>query len=57
MLRRKQGKTLLSPLLGYLPFFFHTLILVFWLQADMRGGVTLVHDAKLLPFIGYWGMA
>jgi ethanolaminephosphotransferase len=57
MMRRKQGKTLLSPLLGYLPFFFHTLILVFWLQADMRGGVTLVHDAKLLPFIGYWGMA
>ncbi|WWC87383.1 uncharacterized protein L201_002272 [Kwoniella dendrophila CBS 6074] len=55
--RRKAGKPILSPLLGYLPFFTHTLILVTWLHAELRGGVSLVHDARLLPFIGYWGMA
>ncbi|WVW78960.1 hypothetical protein I302_100923 [Kwoniella bestiolae CBS 10118] len=55
--RLKAGKPILSPLLGYLPFFTHTLILVTWLHAELRGGVSLVHDARLLPFIGYWGMA
>ncbi|WRT65238.1 uncharacterized protein IL334_002181 [Kwoniella shivajii] len=55
--RRKAGKPILSPLLGYLPFFTHVLILVVWLHAELRGGVSLVHDGRLLPFIGYWGMA
>ncbi|ORY24123.1 hypothetical protein BCR39DRAFT_547721 [Naematelia encephala] len=55
--RKKAGKPLLAPLLGYLPFAAHTAILVFWLQAELRGGVSLVHDARLLPFLGYWGMS
>jgi ethanolaminephosphotransferase len=54
--RRKSGKPLLTPLLGYLPFLFHTAILVFWLQSGVRGGVPLVHSSRLLPFLGYWGM-
>ena len=56
ILRRKSGKPLLAPLLGYLPFLAHTVILLAWLQAELRGGVALVHDARLLPFIGYWGL-
>ncbi|RXK39609.1 ethanolaminephosphotransferase [Tremella mesenterica] len=55
--RRKSNKPLLTPLLGYLPFLVHTLVLVAWLQAELRGGVSLVHDARLLPFLGYWGMS
>jgi ethanolaminephosphotransferase len=55
--RRKSGKPLLTPLLGYLPYLFHSAILVFWLQSELRGGVQLVHDARLLPFLGYWAMA
>ena len=43
--------------MGYLPFLFHSAILVFWLQSELRGGVQLVHDARLLPFLGYWAMA
>ncbi len=54
--RRKEGKPLLEPLFGYLPFLIHSTILVIWLQAELRGGVSLVHDARLLPFLGYWGM-
>lgn len=55
--RRKAGKPILEPLQGYLPFALHTTILVVWLQAERRGGASLVHDARLLPFLGYWGMA
>jgi ethanolaminephosphotransferase len=55
--RKKDGKPLLTPLLGYLPFLLHSLILVSWLQSELRGGVQLVHDARLLPFLGYWAMA
>lgn len=44
------------PLLGYLPFLLHSLILLFWLGAGGRGGVEIVRDARILPFIGYWGM-
>jgi ethanolaminephosphotransferase len=54
--RRKAGKPLLTPLLGYLPFMTHTLILVLWLQAGVRGGQEMIQSATLLPFIGYWGM-
>ncbi len=54
--RRKAGKPILEPLLGYLPFLAHTTILVVWLQAELRGGVSLVHDSRVLPFLGYWGM-
>ena len=54
--RRKSGKPLLTPLLGYLPFLAHSLILLAWLQAELRGGVEIVHDARLLPFLGYWGL-
>jgi hypothetical protein len=57
ILRKKQGKALFTPLLGYLPFLTHSLILVAWLQAEIRGGVSIVHDARLLPFLGYWGMS
>ena len=56
ILRRKEKKPLFTPLLGYLPFLVHTLILLAWLQAELRGGVDIVHDARLLPFLGYWGM-
>jgi hypothetical protein len=55
--RKKAGKPLLTPLLGYLPFLLHSAILVFWLQSELRGGNQLVHDARLLPFLGYWAMA
>ena len=30
---------------------------VAWLQSGLRGGVSLVHSNRLLPFLGYWGMA
>lgn len=55
--RHKSRKPILPPLLGYLPFLTHTLILVAWLQSGLRGGVSLVHSNRLLPFLGYWGMA
>jgi len=55
--RRKSGKQLLTPLLGYLPFMTHTLILVLWLQAGVRGGQEMIQSSRLLPFIGYWGMS
>ncbi|KAK8846556.1 hypothetical protein IAR55_005642 [Kwoniella newhampshirensis] len=55
--RRKQGKPILPPLLGLLPFFTHVSILVAWLHAEVRGGVSIVHDGRMLPFLGYWGMA
>ena len=54
--RRKAKKAIVPPLLGYLPFLVHTAILVGWLRAERHGGVSLVHDARLLPFLGYWGM-
>jgi hypothetical protein len=54
--RKRQGKPLLTPLLGYLPYLVHSLILVAWLQGEIRGGINIVHDARLLPFLGYWGM-
>lgn len=58
MSHRKSGKAIYQPLLGYLPFLAHTGILVLWLQGgEFRGGVSLVHDARLLPFMLYWGMA
>ncbi|ORX36138.1 CDP-alcohol phosphatidyltransferase-domain-containing protein [Kockovaella imperatae] len=56
-LRQKTGKPLFTPLLGYLPFLAHSIILIAWLQAELRGGVQLVHDARLLPFLGYWGLS
>ncbi|WVQ83756.1 hypothetical protein IAT38_005900 [Cryptococcus sp. DSM 104549] len=55
--RHKAGKPIFPPLLGLLPFFTHTAILVAWLHAELRGGVCIVHDARMLPFLGYWGMA
>ncbi len=55
--RRKAGKPIITPLLGYLPFLTHTGILVFWLRSELKGGVALVHDGRLLPFMAYWGMA
>jgi ethanolaminephosphotransferase len=55
--RRKANKPVLPPLLGLLPFFTHSLILVAWLHAETFGGVSIVHDARLLPFLGYWGMS
>lgn len=55
--RHRDKKPILSPLLGLLPFGVHTLILVAWLHSSIRGGVELVHDARLLPFLLYWGMA
>ncbi|KAL7420627.1 hypothetical protein Q5752_004578 [Cryptotrichosporon argae] len=55
--RRKAGKPLGPPLLGFLPFVLHTLILVSWLHAPAGGGVEIVHDARFLPFLGYWGMS
>jgi ethanolaminephosphotransferase len=57
ILRKKSGKPLLTPLLGYLPFMLHSAILVAWLQSELRGGLQIVHDARLLPFLGYWAMA
>lgn len=54
--RRKAGKPIITPLFGLLPFGVHTAILVAWLHS-YRGGVELVHDARLLPFLLYWGMA
>ena len=56
-MRKKQGKALLTPLLGYLPFLVHTGLLVLWLSSGVRNGVALVHSARILPFLGYWGMA
>lgn len=55
--KQKSNKPIFTPLLGYLPFFAHTCILVLWLQSGLRGGVSLVHDARVLPFLLYWGMA
>jgi ethanolaminephosphotransferase len=55
--RRRAGKALIPPLFGLLPFGVHTLILVAWLHSSIRGGVELVHDSNLLPFLLYWGMA
>ncbi|ODN74868.1 hypothetical protein L202_07172 [Cryptococcus amylolentus CBS 6039] len=55
--RRKAGKPILPPLAGLLPFFTHTGLLVAWLHSEIRGGVCIVHDHRILPFIGYWGMA
>ncbi|KAK4686321.1 hypothetical protein P7C73_g3815, partial [Tremellales sp. Uapishka_1] len=55
--RRKANKPILPPLLGLLPFITHTTILLAWLHAELRGGVSLVNDARLLPFMGYWGMS
>ncbi|KAI9635659.1 CDP-alcohol phosphatidyltransferase-domain-containing protein [Dioszegia hungarica] len=54
---KKSGKAIYTPLLGYVPFLAHTGILVLWLQGELRGGVGIVHDARLLPFMLYWGMA
>lgn len=55
--RHKAGKPVWTPLLGLLPFGGHTLILCAWLHAERFDGVSIVHDARLLPFLGYWGMA
>jgi ethanolaminephosphotransferase len=55
--RHKAGKPIIPPLYGLLPFGAHTLILVVWLHAERVDGVSIVHDARLLPFLGYWGMA
>jgi ethanolaminephosphotransferase len=55
--RHKAGKAIISPLFGLLPFGIHTAILVAWLHSSIRGGVELVHDARLLSFLLYWGMA
>lgn len=55
--RLKEKKSAVTPLLGLLPFGVHTAILVSWLHAEVRGGVSIVHDGRLLPFLGYWGMA
>lgn len=55
--RHRANKPVWTPLFGLIPFFAHTLILVAWLHAELRGGVSIVHDARLLPFLGYWGMA
>lgn len=55
--RRRQNKSIITPLFGLLPFFTHTLILVAWLASEVRGGVELVHDMRIFPFLGYWGMA
>ncbi|TXT13401.1 hypothetical protein VHUM_00768 [Vanrija humicola] len=55
--RHREKKPILTPLLGLLPFGVHTAILVMWLHSERKNGVALVHDARLLPFIGYWGMA
>ncbi|OWZ66331.1 hypothetical protein AYX14_03140 [Cryptococcus neoformans] len=55
--RRKAGKPIFPPLFGLLPFFTHTTILLAWLHAESKGGVCIVHDSRMLPFLGYWGMA
>lgn len=55
--RHKANKPIVSPLFGLLPFGAHTLILCAWLHAERFDGVSIVHDARLLPFLGYWGMA
>jgi len=55
--RHRAGKAIIPPLFGLLPFGVHTAILVAWLHSSIRGGVELVHDARLLPFLLYWGMA
>ncbi|GMK57679.1 hypothetical protein CspeluHIS016_0405130 [Cutaneotrichosporon spelunceum] len=55
--RHKANQPVLTPLLGLLPFGAHTLILCAWLHAERVDGVSIVHDARLLPFLGYWGMA
>ncbi|WVN88919.1 uncharacterized protein L203_104134 [Cryptococcus depauperatus CBS 7841] len=55
--RKKANKRIFPPLLGLLPFFTHTAILVTWLHAESKGGVCIVHDSRVLPFLGYWGLA
>lgn len=54
---RRSKEPIIKPLLGLLPFGVHTLILCAWLHAERFDGVSIVHDARLLPFLGYWGMA
>jgi ethanolaminephosphotransferase len=50
--RRKANKPVLEPLLGLLPYFFHTLLLVSWLAGP---NVNIVHSEKILWFCFYWG--
>ncbi|BEI80465.1 hypothetical protein CcaverHIS002_0109940 [Cutaneotrichosporon cavernicola] len=50
--RHRDKKPIVTPLLGLLPFGAHTLILCAWLHAERVDGVSIVHDARLLPFLG-----
>lgn len=50
--RRKANKPVLEPLLGLLPYFFHTVFLVSWLAGPE---VNIVPTDKILWFIAYWG--
>jgi ethanolaminephosphotransferase len=52
--RRKKNLPVVQPLTGLIPFVANTALLVSWLA---HPSIDIVHSAKLLPFIGYWGMA
>ena len=49
--RRKANKPVLEPLLGLLPYFFHTSLLVAWLAGPR---VDIVPTEKILWFTVYW---
>lgn len=49
--RRKSNKSVLEPLLGLLPYFFHTLLLVAWLAGP---NVNIVQSQAILWFLFYW---
>ncbi|KAG7561980.1 hypothetical protein FFLO_02620 [Filobasidium floriforme] len=49
--RRKANKPVLEPLLGLLPYFFHTVLLVAWLAGPK---VDIVPTEKILWFTVYW---
>jgi hypothetical protein len=49
--RRKANKPVLEPLLGLLPYFFHTVLLVAWLAGPK---VYIVPTEKILWFTVYW---
>lgn len=49
--RRKSNKPILEPLLGLLPYFVHTSLLVLWLAGPE---VQIVESDKILWFTFYW---
>ncbi|KAL7006172.1 hypothetical protein EMMF5_004293 [Cystobasidiomycetes sp. EMM_F5] len=49
---KKKGQSVITPLLGLLPFVIHSLILLAWLDA-----VEIVRTQYLLPFAVFWGLS